>query len=247
MPDDADDVPSQPTAETLDEAEDAALAPEEGHAPKEQTVAEQAEGGPERSVEDLAQAAQQPPAQGPQNPENQLDPEVQSKLEDLREEFGELSELLVDVAFNETVADFLIDAEEVIRHHAEKRGGKARFYIHREGPTEELYLLLSPKPAQFNSAWMQMQNPNPEMAMQAYERYVDDILKTVMVYPKYQNVDWNLDGTGVYQPMGLTKSRLVDTFFSYEMNDPNEPNSVAFSDEEVDDAVNVAQRDKPSL
>lgn len=175
-----------------------------------------------------------------------LNAEVRSELNELQEEFGELSEILVDAVFNEHVAEFLIECEPVIQKFIDKRGGKARFYMHRE-PNDDLYLLLSPKPAQFKATWLQMQNPQPEVAVEAFERYADDILKTIMIKPSFNEVDWNLDGTGVNAPMGMTKSRIVDTFLSYEMNDPEEPTSSVFSEDEVDSAMEAAKRDKPSF
>lgn len=177
---------------------------------------------------------------------SELDNEVQEQLESLRDEFGELSEILVDAAFNENVAEFLLDASDVISKHLDERAGKARFYMHRE-PNDDLYLLLSPKPAQFNSAWLQMQSRQPQAAVQAFERYADDILKTIMIKPRFQDVDWNLDGNGVNAPMGMTKSRIVDTFLSYEMNDPNEPTSTVFSEDEVDSAMEAAKKEQPSF
>lgn len=175
-----------------------------------------------------------------QNPQE----EIEEELADLEDEFGELTELLVDVQFNEDRAEFFLDALPTIKQLVEDFAGKARFYMHQE-PNDDIYLLVSPKPSQFNAAWLSMRNP--QVGMEAFEKYADDLLKATMAYPSYQEVDWEITGNGMYAPMALTKSRLVDTFFFYEMVDPNEPNTVAFTQDELDSAETIAKRTKPSL
>lgn len=88
---------------------------------------------------------------------------------------------------------------------------------------------------------------NPRVAQKAYNKFAEPCLKAIMAYPEYDEVDWRLEGDGMYAPQGLTKSRLIDTFFFYQTNDPNEPNTVAFSEDEIANAEEVASRSKPSL
>lgn len=175
--------------------------------------------------------------------------EFQEVYDDLEEEFGDVTDLLIDVYYDPRVRKFLLEHHERIAEINRERGGKARFYFHRE-PTDEIYLLLSPRPSEFNTAWLSMRTP--EYAVQAFEKFSDGLLRVVMEYPEYDDVDWDLDGSGVYAPMGLTKSRLIDTFFEHELIDRDEQNTAAFGGEDVDDAVEVANRrnrrtEKPSL
>lgn len=170
--------------------------------------------------------------------------------QELEEEFDDVTDILVDVRFDDDVAEFFLEHKDHILQISKERAGKARFYIHRE-PNDELYLLLSPKPDEFNASWLSMRNP--KIGLQAFEKFGDGLLEVVMEKPTFEDVDWQLDGSGVYAPMGLTKSRLIDTFFFYELVDPQEQNKVAFTENEVEDAATVAKRTvdkkkrKPSL
>lgn len=168
--------------------------------------------------------------------------------DELEEEFGDVTDILIDVYYDPRVRNFLLKHHERIAEINRERANKARFYFHRE-PTDEIYLLLSPRPSEFNTAWLAMRT---EYAKQAYDKYADGMLRTIMEYPKYDDVDWDLNGDGIYAPMGLTKSRLIDTFLKHELVDPEEQNTAAFEGNDVDDAMTVANRrdkrtDKPSL
>jgi hypothetical protein len=171
--------------------------------------------------------------------------EIDQEMENLREEFGDdLPPLLIDVHFDEDVADFFLEAMPRVKKQLQTRQ-KTRFYIHQEDPTQEFYLMVSPAPANFNAAWVSMQNP--QTAAQAFEQYADEMLQEILLYPRYDEIDWQQSGDGMYTPLGLTKQRLIDTFFQHERNDPQQPSSVAFTGDEVSEAQEVAQREKPSF
>lgn len=171
--------------------------------------------------------------------------EIDQEMDELREEFGEdLPPLLIDVHFDDDVAEFFLEALDRVKEQLRKRK-KTRFYIHQEDPTQEYYLMASPAPANFNAAWVAMQNP--QTAQQAFQQYADPMLQEVLLYPSYEEIDWEQTGDGMYTPLGLTKTRLIDTFFQHERNDPQRPSSVAFTGEDVDQAQEVAQREKPSF
>lgn len=171
--------------------------------------------------------------------------QIDEEMDKLREEFGEdLPPLLVDVHFDEDVADFFLEALPRVKEQMQKRK-KTRFYIHQEDPTQEYYLMISPAPANFNAAWVAMQNP--QTAQQAFDQYADQMLQEILLYPRYDEIDWEQTGDGMYTPLGLTKTRLIDTFFQHERNDPQRPSSVAFDGTDVDEAKELAEREKPSF
>ena len=175
-----------------------------------------------------------------------LQEQFEEEIEKLKDEFEHVGEILADVRFNEDKAKFFLEALPVIKQVCEVRAGKARFYLHSE-PNDECYLMLSPKPSDFDPAWVMIQNP--QTGWQAYQEYSEPLLREALIYPKYEDIDWDVDGSGVYTPYGLTDSRLIDTFFQYEMNDPEDPNSASFGADEVEAAETVAKRttSKPSF
>lgn len=195
---------------------------------------------PESEVSEPATMEETLRASNPGLPEEVLD-----KLEALKTEFGEanLTELMVDVHLDEDIADFVLAAESRLRAQNQALNGKARFLMHRE-PNADLYILRNLKPSEWNTAWLQILAGQEE----AFDRHADAILTACMVYPQFDETDWDYEGGGkLNAPLGMTKSRLVGQFFDNELTDPNQPSSVAFTEANLDNAAKVARRHKPSL
>lgn len=169
---------------------------------------------------------------------------VQEVADQLEEDYDEVPDLFLDLKIDETTAEFYLDALPRIRKVLDHRNGKAQFYVHRE-PNDDLYLMLGPKPSEFKTQWVQMQNPNT--GPEAFERYADDLLEAVLLYPRYGEIDWQLSGDGMKTPMSMTKQRLVNTFFFYETHDPQQPHTAQFDESHVEDGAEIARSEKPSL
>lgn len=172
--------------------------------------------------------------------------EIMAKLEELKKEFGasKVTELMVDVALDEEVAAFLLDAEPTLRSWLKNFGGKIRFVMHRE-PNGDYYVLRNLLPREWKTQWLEILTGREDI----FAKYCDEILKICMVFPTFENTDWDYDGLPkMNAPIGLTKSRLVGAFLQSELPaDPNQPTSVAFNGAALDDASTVARRHKPSL
>jgi len=161
--------------------------------------------------------------------------------EQLREEYDEdqLTEFIFDCAFTEEIAEAFLDAKDRILSAAERRSGKARFYCHLE-PNDEVYFLVSPLPKEFNTSWIMTTNPQTDE--EVYSELLEQLLRATMLYPAYNEVDWDYTGDKMYAPFGLTKENLKRTFWQYEFPDPQQPNSVPFGQEEIETASEVSER-----
>ncbi|RME29034.1 MAG: hypothetical protein D6800_03205 [Candidatus Zixiibacteriota bacterium] len=177
--------------------------------------------------------------------------DVQAQYEDmlarLQEELGvdRVPPIVADVALSDEIAAFLLKAEDRITELVKATGGKVDFYLHRE-PNNDLYLLRSLKPSEWNSTWfgILMQNITEEQR----DAYVDQLLSACMVYPSYDETAWDWEPEKINAPSGMTKNRLVGTFFENNIQDPNTPSSVAFDPGEAQAAIDVARKkQKPSL
>lgn len=173
--------------------------------------------------------------------------EVEARLEELKEEFGEkLTELIVEVEFNQESADFLMSAEERLREADVSMSGKAFFYMHRE-PNGDWYVMRNLKPSEFSTEWLTLLDQ--QNYLKAFNKHADDLLRATMVYPRFEETDWEYEGGGkLNAPQPLTKSRLVGAFFDYELSTNPEQDNIRFRPGEIDTAVSVAKRKKkPSL
>jgi len=182
-----------------------------------------------------------------------MTPEQRERVDELVEQFGEdqVTELMLDAAWSEEFAEFLLEAHPRMSAVMEAQGGKAEFYLHREMRTkdDEYYVMKSPRPQDFRTQWTAMLNP--QLEEEDYARLETQLLQHVLVHPTYEEVDWERTGEGVYSPKGLTKNRLVNVFWEYEtQNGQQVATDTAFGSEEVGDAVDVAEStvsEKPSL
>jgi hypothetical protein len=182
-----------------------------------------------------------------EEPIDEASDEFTLRLEALREEFGDaLTDVIVDAEFDEAVAEFLIGANDRLGEVIESTRGRASFYLHREpGPKKDHYILRTVRPQEFKAQWVTMISGQPE----AFERYEEEFLRAVMLYPSFDEVDWDWDDdTKLHSPDAFTKGRLVSKYFDFTLPDPQAPSGVAFGASDVGPAVDVARRKKkPSL
>lgn len=174
-----------------------------------------------------------------------LSAEIEAKLTELKNMFGEenVTEIVADVYFDPDVAAFVMECEDVMKTRSEALNNKARFFLHRE-PNGDLYLLNNLKPSEWKTQWLQILTGDQSAA----DKYGDEILKASMLYPSFDQTDWDYEGgEKMHRPMGLTKSRLIGTFFTYEIQDPTQDNTVAFDSKSIDTALAAAKSAKPSL
>jgi hypothetical protein len=182
-----------------------------------------------------------------------LTPEEEERLGAVAEEFGEdqITEIMADAAISEHFSQFLLDAYPRMKEVMERQSGKADFYLHREmrSGEDEFYVLRSPTPSEFQTQWTALLNP--QLEEDEHDKIVIQLLSEVMLYPEYGEVDWDYSGDGMYAPKGLTKNRLNNVFWKYEVQGRDEPTDTSFSEDAVEDAVTVAKRsvedEKPSL
>lgn len=181
-----------------------------------------------------------------------LTPQQRKRINEVTDMLGgeeHVTELVADAAWSEAFAEFLLDAYPRVQEVMNAQGGKAEFYLHRElnAQGDEYYLMKSPAPENFRTQWTAMLNPQLEES--DYSRLETQVLQEVLVHPTYEEIDWERTGDGIYSPKGLTKNRLINVFWEYETQ-RQAPTDTAFSSDEVDDAVEVAEdtvEKKPSL
>lgn len=172
-----------------------------------------------------------------------LSPEFQERLDALRAEFGEdnVKDLLADVEFNDKAAEVILDAERQIRALSNQYGNKIRFYMHRE-PNDDMYVLRSLALQEWKTPWLELLRPGADL-----DKYGNDVLQACMVYPSFDQTDWEYKGAPLLNaPQFFTKSRLLATFFQFEFASDKDY-KYDFKVEDVDNAVTVAKRKKPSL
>lgn len=171
--------------------------------------------------------------------------EEQQRLDALIEKFGEenITELMVETEFGgKGTADFLLKAAGPLEQLNRQFNEKLRFYLHRE-PNGEIYILRSVKPSEFKSQWIEVFAGKEG----AFDMYAEQILGTTMAYPAYHQTDWEYDDPNkINAPVGLTKPRIIQTFFMNEMPMQEMP-SFAFKPEDIENAIEVAKSNKVSL
>jgi hypothetical protein len=167
-----------------------------------------------------------------------IDMAVEAKLAELRDEFGEnsVTDLLVDTAMDSSVAQAVLDAEPRLRAISQQFSGKAHFMMHRE-PNGDLYILRTLKPSEWNASWLQLLAGRDDV----FEQHAPAVLAACMVYPSFDETDWEYEGLPkLNAPLGMTRTRLLTTFFQSEMGDMSQPNSITFETAHLDNAIRAA-------
>lgn len=172
--------------------------------------------------------------------EDAVEARVKEMIEELEAEYGaeNVTELLVEAAYNDEVAEFLLAAEAHITETIREVGKKVRFHLHPEA-NGDLYILRTLKHNEWNSAWMRILTGQPE----EFAKHGDAMLQLVMVYPSFEETDWDWTGEGINTPEGMVRQRLVGTIFDAEMAQAQaEP--VSFGTEELPNVTQAARKRK---
>lgn len=191
---------------------------------------ETAQDEPVLTAEEAAQAA--------------LDARIQALVKELEDEYGaeNVTELLVEAAFNDDVADLLVEAEGAIQEAIRTAGKKVGFYIHTEpsaAGVPQLYLLRSLKPTEWNSGWLRILSGAPE----EFAKHHASVLDLAMVYPSFGGTDWDWTGEGLRSPRGMAKERLVSAVFDQEVSQQT-PEPIEFTADHLGDAQKAARTNR---
>lgn len=176
----------------------------------------------------------------PESLEDKLRLELEARYKELVSEYGEnnITGMMAEVCFQEDVAKTYLDASEEISKIAAKYNNKVRFYVHRE-PNDEIYIMHSLPPNEFKSNWLSIYSGQEG----AVDLYGDQILQSMMLYPKYNAVDWEYNDAGkVYAPMALTKNRLIATIFANEIPRAEIQNDLVFTADETTNVEKLAKQ-----
>ena len=172
--------------------------------------------------------------------EDAVEARVKEMIEELEAEYSaeNVTELLVEAAYNDEVAEFLLAAEAHITETIREVGKKVRFHLHPEA-NGDLYILRTIKHNEWNSAWMRILTGQPE----EFAKHGDAMLQLVMVYPSFEETDWDWSGEGINTPEGMVRQRLVGTIFDAEMAQAQaEP--VSFGTDELPNVTKAARKRK---
>jgi len=190
-----------------------------------------------------SQEQEHPEALGAEAIQREIEERYAQLVKELTELYGEerVTDLVLDAYVNPRVAEFLLEAEPALRRVLEEVGPKTVMWLHHE-PNGDLYLLRALRPDEWMTRWLALISPK---AAEAFDQYGEQILRLIMVYPSYDEVDWDWSGKGKNTPAASLKWRLVYSMIERELQEPvNHGTDVPFRPDELDTALDAAKRRK---